>query len=147
MSLQRGDPQEVCLLGEFELNVTDAHDITKFGGKSVVGGLVINEGAVHASRVLYKPLPIAVPEARVLRRDEVIGYLYSIGRATSNACLRLQIEVCSWHNVAGATINDDKMPKYWGYLCIRTGANRRCFAQVTRNGDDHLHKKEVEQNN
>src|SRR5947209_14298827 len=103
------------LLSQFKTNKANLNDIARFRGKGVVSRLVIDVCSVSTSCILDIPGSIAIPQACMLARDEVIIQQNSACWPPSNRCLWGQIKARTRKDIAGSTINHDQVAhNRWG---------------------------------
>src|SRR5690242_20619971 len=93
---------------QFETDEADLDNVADAGLEGVAGGLVVQVGAVGAAGVLHVPGVVAIPQARMLARDERFGQEDVAGGAASDGILRRQVETGTrFYLLAGAAIYHD----------------------------------------
>ena len=137
----------LCLLGQFETNVADLHNVTDARGEGIARGLVIQVGTIGASRVLNIPGAVAVPHTGMFAGDERFGQENIAGWTASDGGLWQEVITGPrLYLLAGAAVHDDQVAEYRVRFARAKFFGGGHFSQVAGDGDDHLHKKKVEQN-
>src|SRR5690348_16228483 len=83
-----GSRTPATLWSQFETDEADLDNVADAGLVGVAGGLVVQVGAVGAAGVLHVPGVVAIPQARMLARDERFGQEDVAGGAASDGILR-----------------------------------------------------------